>query len=53
MQHKPNVNYQLTYSNGAPISIKFGAQVVLPKSYISIKFGTIRSKIEENMSDNQ
>ena len=35
----------------APISTKFGAQVVLPKPYISTKFGTICSKIEENMSD--
>ena len=38
----------------APISTKFGAQVVrevvLPKPYISTKFGTICSKIEENMS---
>ena len=37
----------------APISMKFGAQVVLPKPYISTKFGTICSKIEENMSDSQ
>ena len=29
--------------------MKFGTQVVLPKSYISTKFGTIRSKIEENI----
>ena len=35
----------------APISTKFGAQVVLPKPYISTKFGTILSKIEENLSD--
>ena len=35
----------------APISMKFGAQVALPKPYISTKFGTICSKIEENMSD--
>ena len=35
----------------APISTNFGAQVALPKSYISTKFGTICSKIEENMSD--
>ena len=32
-------------------STKFGAQVRLPKPYISTKFGTICSKIEENMSD--
>ena len=32
----------------APISTKFGAQVALPKPYISTKFGTICSKIEEN-----
>ena len=35
----------------APISTKFGAQVALPKPYIPTKFGTICSKIEENMSD--
>ena len=35
----------------APISMKFGAQVVLPKPYISTKFGTICSNIEENLSD--
>ena len=35
----------------APISMKFDAQIVLPKPYISTKFGTICSKIEENMSD--
>ena len=32
---------------------KFGAQVALPKPYISTKFGTICSKIEENMSDSR
>ena len=37
----------------APISMKFGAQVALPKPYISTKFGTICSKIEENMSDSR
>ena len=37
----------------APISTKFSAQVVLPKPYISTKFGMIRSKIEENMSDSR
>ena len=37
----------------APISMKFGAQVVLPKPYLSTKFGTICSKIEENMSDSR
>ena len=37
----------------APISMKFGAQVVLPKPYISTKFGTICSKIEENMSNSR
>ena len=37
----------------APISTKFGAQVALPKPYISTKFGTICSKIEENMSDSR
>ena len=37
----------------APISMKFGAQVVLPKPYISTKFGAIYSKIEENMSDSR
>ena len=36
-----------------PISTKFGAQVALPKPYISTKFGMICSKIEENMSDSQ
>ena len=36
-----------------PISTNFGAQVVLPKPYISTKFGTICSKIEENMSDSR
>ena len=34
-----------------PTSTKFGAQVALPKPYISTKFGTICSKIEENMSN--
>ena len=37
----------------APISTKFGAQIALPKPYISTKFGTICSKIEENMSDSR
>ena len=37
----------------APISMKLGAQVALPKPYISTKFGTICSKIEENMSDSR
>ena len=37
----------------APISMNFGAQVALPKPYISTKFGTICSKIEENMSDSR
>ena len=37
----------------APISMKFDAQVALPKLYISTKFGTICSKIEENMSDSR
>ena len=37
----------------APISMKFGAQVVLPKPYISTKFGTICSKNEETMSDSR
>ena len=37
----------------APISTKFGAQVALPKPYISTKFGTICSKIEENLSDSR
>ena len=37
----------------APISTKFGAQVALPKPYISTKFGMICSKIEENMSDSR
>ena len=37
----------------APISMKFGAQVALPKPYISTKFGTIYSKIEENMSNSR
>ena len=32
---------------------KFGAQVALPKPYISTKFGMICSKIEENMSDSR
>ena len=35
----------------APISTKFSAQVALPKPYISTKFDTICSKIEENMND--
>ena len=37
----------------APISMKFGAQIVLPKPYISTKFGMICNKIEENMSDSR
>ena len=37
----------------APISTKFGAQVALPKPYISTKFGTICSKIEENISNSR
>ena len=37
----------------APISTKFGAQVALPKPYISTKFGAICSKTEENMSDSR
>ena len=39
----------------APISTKFGTQVALriPKSYISTIFGTICSKIEENMSNSR
>ena len=35
----------------ASISMKFGALIALPKSYISIKFGTIPSKFEEDMTD--
>ena len=34
----------------APISTKFDTLVALPKNYISTKFGTIHSKIEENMN---
>ena len=34
----------------SPISTKFGTRVALPKHYMSTKFGTICSKIEENMS---
>ena len=37
----------------APISMKFGAQVALPKPYMFTKFGTICSKIEGNMSDSR
>ena len=37
----------------APISMKFGVQAAPPKPYISTKFGTICSKIEENMSDSR
>ena len=37
----------------APISTKFGAQVALPKPYMSTKFGTISNEIEENMSDSR
>ena len=37
----------------APISMKFGAQIALPKPYISTKFGMICSKIEENMSNSR
>ena len=37
----------------ALISTNFGAQVALLKPYISTKFGTICSKIEENMSDSR
>ena len=33
--------------------MKFGTRVALPKNYISTKFGMIRSKIEENMSDSR
>ena len=37
----------------APISMKFGTQVALSKIYSSTIFGTICSKIVENMSDSQ
>ena len=37
----------------SPISTKFGKRVALPKNYMSTKFGTICSKIEENMSDSR
>ena len=37
----------------SPISTKFGTRVALPKNYMSTKFGTICSKIEENMSDSR
>ena len=49
----PNNKFVCKVSSCAPISTKFGAQVALPKPYISTKFGTICSKIEENMSDSQ
>ena len=47
----PNNKRMYKLCSCAPISMKFGAQVVLPKAYISTKFSTICSKIEENMSD--
>ena len=37
----------------APISMKFGTQVVLPRPYISKNFGMIRSETDKNMSDNR
>ena len=40
-------------NNCSPISTKFGTRVALPKNYMSTKFGTICSKIEENMSDSR
>ena len=49
----PNNKSARNLCSCAPISMKFGAQVALPKPYISTKFGTICSKIEENMSDSR
>ena len=49
----PNNNNMRKLCSCAPVSTKFGAQVALPKPYISTKFGTISSKIEENMSDSR
>ena len=40
------INAFINYSH-APISMNLGTQVVLPKLYIFIRFGTIHSKIEE------
>ena len=37
----------------ASISMKFGTLIALPKSYISIKFGTIPSKFEEDITDSR
>ena len=47
----PNNKSVCNLCSCAPISMKFGAQVALPKPYISTKFGMICSKIEENMSE--
>ena len=51
--YAPNNKSVQKLCSGVPISTKFGAQVALPKPYISTKFGMICSKIEENMSDSR
>ena len=40
-------------SSRAANTMKFGTLLALPKSYISIKFGTIPGNIDENMTDSR
>ena len=49
----PNNKFVCKVCSYAPISTKFGAKAALPKPCISTKFGTICSKIKENMSDSR
>ena len=45
--------YMCKQSSRAVNTVKFGTLLVLPKRYISIKFGTIPGKIEENMTNSR
>ena len=49
----PNNKIARKLCSCSPISTKLGTRVALPKNFMSTKFGTICSKIEENMSDSR
>ena len=49
MQNK----YACKQPSGASIFTKFRTLVALPKAYLSIKFGTIPTKIERDISDSR
>ena len=49
----PDDKYVRKQSSRAANTMKFGTLLALPKSYISIKFGTIPGNIDENMTDSR